>query len=503
MKNLISHAFILLLVLGLLLFPQNLATADTLADQLAELAKHLDAALARLESDDLKGAQTAYRSFEDGWPDIEDGVRNQSKTTYRAIEDAMGDANYLLNTESADIDRARSALERLRAQADAFVKGKTVGGTQAGAIEQKKVTLRSLAARLDRAQTRLEAQDAAGAAAEVAAFRRDWTDVEGLVKAKSVQAYTGTENNMAKAYALLTQNPPDVGEARLTLVRMKADLQPLAETDARYGVFDAAVILLREGIEALLVVAALLAFLAQTKHGDKTPWIWAGSIGGMAVSVLIAFAVNLAFSQAEAGANRELLEGLTGLVAASMLVYVGNWLHSKASLNAWHRYINEQTSDALSKNSLLSLALIAFLAVFREGAETVLFYVGIAPSIALSDLILGLVLGGAGLALTGILILAFGVRVPIRPFFLGTGLLLYYLAFKFVGTGIHALQVAGLFRVTPGEYLPENDFFGLFPTWETTVAQAAIVLGTTALFLVGRLREAADRSRAGQGTATD
>ena len=488
-----------LLILLLLLAPfsrPSFASGASPAEQLSKLARHLDAALSRLESSDLHGAQTAYKRFEDGWEKIEDGIREKSKTHYRAIEDAMGEASYLLNAEPFDSGKAKSAIKKLRERANSFIKGETAPATQTPAPGQEKVTVRSLVTRLERAEAELEAGDATGAAAEIAAFRREWTEVEGLVKGRSAQAYAATENNMAEAYALLTKNPPEAGRARLTLARMKADLQPFSAEDPRYGIFDAAVILFREGIEAMLVVAALLAFLARTKHVDKKPWVWAGSAAGVMASVLIAFVVNLAFSQAAAGVNRELLEGFTGLAAAAMLVYVGHWLHSKTSLGGWHRYIHERTTAALSRNSLLSLALIAFLAVFREGAETVLFYVGIAPSIALGDLIWGLVLGAAGLSLIGLLILTFGVRVPIRPFFLGTSLLLYYLAFKFVGTGIHALQVAGILSATPGNYLPENNFLGLFPTWETTMGQAAIVLSTTAVILMSRLREPAHGNRA-------
>ncbi len=435
--------------------------------------------------------------FEESWTNVEDGVRETSRPHYRAIEDAMGDVRYLLDTDPFDPGKAKAAIEELRAQTQSFVKGEPVSPTQATASQHEKVTVRTLVTRLERAQAKLESADASGAAAEIAAFRREWTEIEGLVKGRSSQAYAATENNMAKAYALLTKNPAEVGEARLILAQMKNDLEPFALEDARYGIFDAALILLREGIEAILVVAALLAFLAQTQHADKRPWIWGGSAAGVVASVLIAFVVNLVFSQAEAGLNRELIEGLTGLLAAAMLIYVGHWLHSKTSLNAWHGYINAQTTSALSKNSLLSLALIAFLAVFREGAETVLFYVGIAPSISLGDLVWGLVLGAAGLALVGILILTFGMRVPVKPFFLVTSLFLYYLAFKFVGMGIHALQVAGVVAATPADHLPHNNFFGVFPTWETTMAQAVILLATLSVIFLNKLRALASNNRAG------
>jgi high-affinity iron transporter len=268
---------------------------------------------------------------------------------------------------------------------------------------------------------------------------------------------------------------------------MERDLAPLATGELRYGVFDAAVILLREGLEALLVIAALLAFLTKTGHVEQRRWIWAGGGAGILASVAIALVANVVFARAAAGTNRELLEGITGLFAAGMLIYVSFWLHSKAKLGAWQEYIRAKSTAALARNSLLSLALIAFLAVFREGAETVLFYVGIASSIALGDLLAGLAIGAAGLAAIGVLMLAFGVRVPIRPFFLGTSLLLYYLAFKFVGTGLHALQVAGLLPATAKPFLPNWDLVGLYPTVETTLVQVAIlVLGCAVLALAGR-----------------
>lgn len=496
MKFPCGRVLVLALACGLLpLFPAN---AESPSEQLATLEKHLDGTSTRLDNGDLSGAQAAYKAFEDGWLIIEDGIRAQSRASYRLIEDAMGDVKYTLEAEPFEARQAMAALQQLRAQTNAFIKGERPPGGESRGAQQRQINIGTLVSHLDRAQEMLDTNNPVGAAAAITAFRQAWPEVEGLVKGKSAKVYVDTENNMAKAYALLTRQPPDLHQARATLARMKTDLQPFAEGEARYGIFDAAIILLREGMEALLVVAALLTFLTKTNNADKKPWIWFGCGLGVAVSIAIALVVNLAFSQTEAGTNRELLEGLTGLVAAAMLVYVGYWLHSKASLSAWRRYIQDKGNTALAKNSLLSLTAIAFLAVFREGAETVLFYVGIAPSIAVTDLAIGLVLGAAGLATIGVLMLVLGVRVPIRPFFLGTSLLLYYLAFKFVGTGIHALQVAGVLSATPADYFPENGFLGLFPTWETTVAQATIVMVSVAFALAVRLRGSSQLNQTGQ-----
>ena len=256
----------------------SFAGDDQTAAQLTDLASHLDTAASRLAASDRPGAQSAYKIFDDGWANVEDSVREKSKAHYRAIEDAMGDVRYLFDAEPFDSGKAKAAIEELRARADGFIKGEPAPSSQAAA-EHGKVTVSSLVARLERAEVALDSGDATAATAKIAAFRREWTEIEAFVKAHSPQVYSATENNIAKAYALLTRNPPEVSAARLTLARMKTDLEPFAQGAARYGIFDAALILLREGSEAILVVAALLAFLSQTQHADKRPWIWGGKIG--------------------------------------------------------------------------------------------------------------------------------------------------------------------------------------------------------------------------------
>jgi high-affinity iron transporter len=488
---------LLLLLVSLLttLMVSGVAHAATPSEELAELLKNVDAATARLEAGDLGGARDAYKRFDDGWFDIEDGIRAQSRAAYRSIEDAMGDAKDALRREPVDRDRASAMLAKLRTECMAFISEYSTGATQSTQPAEAPVSQSDLArvvAHLDRAIAAIDANNMAAAAPEVGDFRREWLDVEGLVKVKSGQVYTDTENGMAKAYALLTQSTPNPAEARATLVKMTADLQPMVDAPARYGVFDSAVIILREGFEALLIIGALLAFLKKTNNGQFARWIWIGGGLGIVASFVVAALVNVIFSRAAAGANRELLEGVTGLFAAAMLLYMSFWLHSKSNLGEWQRFIGERTSAAIARNSLFSLASIAFLAVFREGAETVLFYIGILPSIELSDLALGLGVGVGGLILLSALMFIVGVRLPLRPFFLVMGGLIYFMAFKFVGMGIHALQVAGVVSATPAP-LPDNGFAGVFPTVETWAAQGLLLALGVAMLVVTRVRSAAER----------
>src|SRR5439155_16697323 len=207
------------------------------------------------------------------------------------------------------------------------------------------------------------------------------------------------------------------------------------------------------------------AVLKKAGRPDQQPSTWSGSVDGVLLSIVVALSAQAGFSRAEAAIGRELLEGFVGLLAAATLFYVSYWLHQKSRMGAWQRYIHERSGAALARNSVLSLAMIAFLAVFREGAETVMFYVGIAPSIALGDLLAGIGLGTGLLLAVGVALLTLGLRLPLRPFFLASSLLIYYLGFKFVGTGLHALQVAGVLPATPGP-LPASDVLGLFPTWQ-------------------------------------
>jgi high-affinity iron transporter len=166
-----------------------------------------------------------------------------------------------------------------------------------------------------------------------------------------------------------------------------------------------------------------------------------------------------------------------------MLFYVSYWLHSKARLSVWQKYIRDRSTAALAGGSMFSLGMLSLLAVFREGAETSVFYLGIAPSISPGDLALGLGLGVLTLAAVGVTTMVIGLRLPLRPFFLASSVLIYYLGFKFVGMGLHALQVSGVLPATPAP-LPGSDFLGVYPTWETALPQLLLLIAAGAVLWV-------------------
>jgi len=177
-----------------------------------------------------------------------------------------------------------------------------------------------------------------------------------------------------------------------------------------------------------------------------------------------------------AGNTREMLEGIVGIIAVIMMLFVGIWLHSKSSAVAWSQFLKKHTASAVTAGSFISLASLSFLAVFREGAETVLFYAGILPKIELSQFFLGIAIALAILALVAFIILKTSVKLPMHVLFKVFTWLIYFLGFKMLGVSIHALQLTGDISINVLSALPTINVIGFFPTTETLVAHVIYVL---------------------------
>ncbi len=250
----------------------------------------------------------------------------------------------------------------------------------------------------------------------------------------------------------------------------------------------ALVILLREGAEAILVVAAILAFLTRAGRAEARRWVHAGWIAALvfgAITWLISsYLVEIS------GASREITEGVTALVAAAMLIYVGYWLHSKSHSAAWQQFIGKKMSGALSSGTVWTLALISFLAVYREAFETVLFYQALSAQSGPEGhaaLLGGLMTGSVLLVAVAWTILRASVRLPMGLFFSVSGILLLVLAIVFTGQGIAALQEAGEIGADPVRFV-SVPLLGIYPTLQTLTAQAvAIALSVLGLWWATRV----------------
>ena len=264
--------------------------------------------------------------------------------------------------------------------------------------------------------------------------------------------------------------------------RLEAGLESaeraLGEQDSPFNLFvQSFVIMLREGLEAILIVGALLTFLVKMGAAHRRRDIHVGVGAALAASLLTAVALETVFVLSPA--HREALEGGTMVVATAVLFYVSYWLLSKMEVVKWNHFVKSKVQDALDSGSALALASAAFLAVYREGFETVLFYKAlfVAGTAGGAMPVVGGILAGS-VVLVGVYIAIsrFGVRLPLKPFFAVTSAFLYYMAFVFAGKGVAELQEGGLVGTTVLAWAPRIPALGIYPTAESLGAQGLLVL---------------------------
>jgi len=234
-------------------------------------------------------------------------------------------------------------------------------------------------------------------------------------------------------------------------------------------------IILREGFEAILVIGAVVAFLLKTGHRERLRDIWTGVALGLVASAVTAVVLKTLLGAMPA--SREIIEGVTLLAAVAVLFSVSYWLISRVEAAKWQQFIREKVSTALEHGGGKALAFVAFLAVYREGAETALFYQALfdeGPHVAL-PISLGILFGFAALVVIFTLFYRYGVRIPLRPFFSVTSVLLYYMAFVFMGKGVRELQEGNAMPITLIPGFPHVEALGLYPTWQTVLAQLLLL----------------------------
>jgi high-affinity iron transporter len=238
------------------------------------------------------------------------------------------------------------------------------------------------------------------------------------------------------------------------------------------------VILIREGLEAILVVGALMTFLAKMGAAHRRRDINIGVGAAVGASLLTAFALETVFHFS--AAKREALEGATMVVATVVLFYVSYWLLSKMEVAKWNHFVKSKVQDALTSGSGLALATAAFLAVYREGFETVLFYKALfltgGHSGGTMPIVAGILVGSVAMVGVYIAINRFGLRLPLKPFFGVTSAFLYYMAFVFAGKGVADLQEGGLISTTIVPGGPRVPTLGIYPTIESLLAQGILVV---------------------------
>ena len=276
--------------------------------------------------------------------------------------------------------------------------------------------------------------------------------------------------------AVKTNAPLDSVEARhAELDRLLRDAkQRLAggEVSPQAQFASSFIIIVREGLEAILVLAGMAAFLKRTGRGEGLKWLHGGWIGAIALGV---FTWWIATALIEvSGAQREVTEGVTALLASAVLLYVGFWLHSKSAGQRWNAFIKSQVSGALGKGTLWGLSAISFLAVYREVFETVLFYQALIAQGAATAVLSGFAVGCAVLVALSLLIVRFSAKLPLGIFFGVSSVLLALMAVVFAGQGVAALQAAGKLPSDPVNF-PTLPLLGIYPNAQGLLLQLVLV----------------------------
>ena len=315
--------------------------------------------------------------------------------------------------------------------------------------------------------------------------------MENAVGARDANFKTELEGHFTKIVGLMNAGK-DVASIQQEIAAFSAGLDKALELlgGNQGGIalfFFSLTIILREGLEALLIVAAVIAYIHKSGHGDKQKVINNSVWWALGASVITALLFQWLLTNAAAG--REILEGVTMLIATVMLFGMSYWLLSKVEAQHWKAYLQKKIGTSLSQGSLIGLWLTSFLAVYREGAETVLFYFALAAD-AKTALDYGYLFGGLAV---GIVILAVVylimrysvVRLPLKPFFIFTGIFMYLMAFIFAGKGVAELIEGKAFTPTligDGTLFPKwmGDWLGIMPYRETLLPQ--LVLLAAALF---------------------
>lgn len=480
---------LVIVILSIALLIPIISTKVLAADSKEQLTKanqFITNSINGLKENNISKTAEIYEKFNQAWSELEEGVKLSSKQAYGDIESKMGMVHFLLIQDPVQRDKLLLALQDLDKTNKSFIadeyKDKAATSTTSAPAIKDLVIL------LEKAKEQIQKGDSVGAAKTMDSFNSYWFDIEGIVLTKSKKVYDDAEKDMVSVKAYLTVSPIQEDKAMKVIDRMHGYLSLIAG-ETSYGIIDAATIILREGLEALLVVIALLGFIKKSGEESKKVWVYGGIIIGIVVSVALAVLVKMIFASGTFGNNNFLISGWTGVFAAIMLIYVSYWLHSKSSVSARNNSFKDKSSSAIETGSMFSLGFLAFLAVFREGTETVLFYIGMANSIKLVDLLLGVALGIIILIVIALLMLKVGLKIPMKPFFLISSALVFYLGFKFTGMGINGLQLSGLIPATTSDTLPTITSLAIYPTWQGIIPQIALVIMAVAIIFKNKKKE--------------
>ncbi|MGK9267991.1 FTR1 family protein [Bacillus inaquosorum] len=435
-------------------------------DPIAALIQLNKQMIESVKDGDIDSAQQTFETFKAKWKKEEPSIKKENISSHSKMDSNI--AMISLSFINQDADKLKTQLEELSSHLETYQQAVVLKKTSSG---HSRASLTAYIQSLKDTKQLIQKNQLDQASSAIDNLITSWLAVEGDVVSQSKEAYTTSEENLALMKAEIDSRPEKVSKQIDEMIQL---FEPIASSS--YSWWDAALIPIREGMEALLVIGALLTMTKKARVTRSSTWIWGGASAGMVVSLAAGIGVTLLFSSNIFGENNFLLGGVTGVLSAVMLLYVGVWLHRNASMDKWREKINTQKSQALKKRSLLSFGLIAFLAVVREGLETVIFFIGLVGKLPLTELVGGTAAGLIVLVIAGILMIKLGMRIPLKTFFLLSMAVVLYMCVKFLGTGVHSLQLAGILPSDAESWLPSVSVLGIYPSVYSTVPQLLILL---------------------------
>ena len=431
-----------------------------------------------IETKNVEAMKEEYKKYNNLWTRNEWVIRDKDVAYYGKVETAMSFLRGSMEVEPFDYNVTISNFNDLKKSIEDFIEGKTIATSV-----NKNTTLKDAIKILEEGLEAFKNGDKSTGQLKLKEFIVIWPTVEGDVSTRNSALYTKVESEtpiiMVKGGEKEYQNK---------LQNLITELLQI-NTKAEYNFLDAMWILLREGVEALLIVLALVSSLKASKLTRGLIWVYTGGILGIVASGIIAYVLQKIFPAVSAGTNREILEGFIGIFAVIMMIGIGMWLHSKSNLKSWNHFMQRQMKAVATSGSFISMFALSFLAVFREGAETILFYVGIIPLISMKNLILGIVLAIIVLIIITIIILYTSSKIKVYKMFFLLTWMIYLLAFKMLGTSVHMLQVVGIIPLRVIPFVPTVESVGLYANWEVFTAQLIFVLVVTITMLINKKRQ--------------
>ena len=304
---------------------------------------NLNQVIQRAAATDVEALRAAYNQFNAVWLGNERVVRNTSMGHYGKIETSMALMRVAIETQPINMAQIKTQSAALKDAIDSYNKGDV-----AAVQTTQTVTLADSIQLLRDGLQAFKTNDAATGQAKLGEFISIWPTVEGDVSTRNPSLYNRVESQIPLAMA--KGQDPKQQQTLQSIINELAAINPTAQ----YTAVDSMLILLREGLEALLIVISLLSALTAAKQVKAKKWVYAGVAFGLLASIAGAMALQLLFPAVTSAANREMFEGVIGIVAVIMMIGIGAWLHSKSSVQSWNAYIKRHMGQAMTAGSFVS-----------------------------------------------------------------------------------------------------------------------------------------------------